>query len=70
MSCRHDVSVPTYYRILDASGHQEGGADMRTDFIQIIVNEVANSVMGDAPELRPLSQGSNRRFLTGREYAT
>jgi len=41
---------------------------MHGDFCGIVVNEVSNPVMGDAPELGPLAQRANRWFFACREY--
>ena len=41
---------------------------MNRDFGRIIVDEVSNAVMRDAPELRPFAQRANGWFLAGRKY--
>ena len=47
-----------------ASGHLEFGADVQGDFGGVEINEVADTVVGDAAELGPFAQGANRRLAS------
>ena len=47
----------------DSGGNFQFGANMQGNFSRIIINEVADAVMGDAAEFGPLADGSNRWLL-------
>jgi len=50
---------------LTARGNLELRADVNRDLGGVEVDEMADFVVGDAAQLRPLAQGPNRRLLTG-----
>ena len=46
------------------------GADMGRDFRGVVIDEVAKTMMRDAPEFRPVAQRANRRlFARGKNAA-
>ena len=57
------------YFSASASWHLQFGADMNRHFGSIIINEVADTVVRNSAELRPVSQGANRGLLSRGENA-
>ena len=55
---------------LAARGNLEFGADMHADLGGVVIDEMADPMMGNAAEFRPLTQGANGGLATDREDAT
>lgn len=50
-----------------ACRHFQSGADVCRDLGRVVINEMADTVMRDATELGPVSQGGNGGLLVFRE---
>ena len=56
-------------RFLAPSRHLQLGADVVRDFGWIVVNEMPDAVMRDAPEFGPVAQRADRRLFARWENA-
>jgi hypothetical protein len=43
---------------------------MDLDLDRVVIDEMPDAVIRDAPELRPFAKGADRGLLAGREYST
>ena len=57
-------------RFLATGRHLQLGADVNRDFGRIVVNEMPDAVVRDAPEFRPIAQRADRRLLARGKNAT
>ena len=57
-------------RFLAAGRHLQLGSNVNRDFGRIVVNEMPDAVVRDAPEFRPIAQRADRRLLARGKNAT
>ncbi len=66
-SLRRDTTQHDSTLLLGACGDFQFGADVQRNLGRIIINEMADAVVGDAAKFGPFAQGADGGFTTGGE---